>query len=77
VDDFAGPTVEDFFREFNNNLYDATGLHNTKSMYEGIRRLRVFIGKGLDGVLNQRKWARNILEDIYHISPNQELLQTV
>lgn len=76
-DNFAGDMIEDFYREFNNNLYDATGLHNTKSIYESIRRYRAFIGNGLDKAINGRKWARNVLEDIYHISPNQALLQTV
>lgn len=76
-DDMAGETIDDFYKEFNNNLYDATGLHNTKSMYEAIRRSRSFIGNGLDVAFNSKKWARNLLEDIYHISPSQTVLQTV
>ncbi len=76
-DDMAGETIDDFYKEFNNNLYDATGLHNTKSMYEAIRRSRSYIGNGLVKAINDKKWARNILEDIYHISPNQTVLQTV
>jgi hypothetical protein len=78
ADDFAGETVEDFYREFNNNLYDATGLHNTKSIYEAIRRSRAFIGKGLGEAMNAKKRARNVLEGLYHINLNQTtLLQTV
>jgi hypothetical protein len=46
-------------------------------MYEAIRRSRSYIGNGLVKAINDKKWARNLLEDIFHISPNQTLLQIV
>ena len=71
----AGSTQEDFFREFNNHLYEATGTHNTIAIHEAVTRLRGNIGNGLVNILNRRPYARKILEELYHINRNQKHLE--
>jgi hypothetical protein len=70
-DKYAGGTVDDFFATYYNQLNKVLDIHNAASLYKTIKELRKLIGSGLGASLNNMKYARNILEDIYHINPNQ------
>ena len=76
ADQFAGDTIDDFIRTYNNYPYYATNVHNVCAIYQAIGDVRSHMSKGLINYFGLMPYARKVIEDVYHQNPWQARLKS-